>query len=80
MVKDKKVRIHPIFKDLIAQLKSAQFNDKGKVDKTSLNFDIGDCFIMGCYFLHRSEPIVINVNEYVPDDTTNEDGGVLIQC
>lgn len=59
MVKDKKVRIHPIYKDLLAQLKAAKFNDKGKVDKTSLNFDLGDTFIMACYYLHRSEPFLI---------------------
>lgn len=49
MVKYKKVRIHPMFKDLIAQLRAAKFDDKGQgVDKKELTFDIGDAFIMWC--------------------------------
>jgi hypothetical protein len=51
MVKTGKVRIHPIFTDLIAQLRAAKFDDKGGVDKKELNFDIGDAFIMMCWDL-----------------------------
>jgi hypothetical protein len=51
MVKNKLVRIHPMFKDLISQLRAAQFDDKGGVDKKELNFDIGDAFIMMCWDL-----------------------------
>jgi len=49
MVKTKRVRIHPMFKDLIAQLRAAKFDDKGGVDKKELSFDIGDAFIMMCW-------------------------------
>lgn len=48
MVKTRKVLIHPIFKDLIAQLRSVKYDDKGKPDKTELTFDLGDPFLMGC--------------------------------
>jgi SpoVK/Ycf46/Vps4 family AAA+-type ATPase len=51
MVKEKKVRIDPRYTDLIQQLKSAKFNDKGHPDKSQLSFDLGDCFLMGCYYL-----------------------------
>lgn len=51
MVKNGLVRIHPMFTDLIAQLRAAQFDDKGGVDKKELNFDIGDAFIMMCWDL-----------------------------
>lgn len=46
-VKEKQVRIHPTFRDLIAQLKAVEFNEKGTPDKKKLNFDLGDAFIMG---------------------------------
>jgi hypothetical protein len=46
-VKEQKVRIHPAFKDLLAQLRSAEFNEKGHPDKKKLSFDLGDCFMMG---------------------------------
>jgi len=49
MVKTKKVRIHPMFKDLISQLRAAKFDEKGGVDKKELTFDIGDAFIMWCW-------------------------------
>jgi hypothetical protein len=46
-VKDKKVRIHPIYNDLISQLKAVDFNEKGHPDKKKLTFDLGDAFLMG---------------------------------
>ncbi|MDE1861512.1 MAG: hypothetical protein KGI33_01230 [Thaumarchaeota archaeon] len=46
-VKNKKVRIHPVFHDLISQLKAAEFNEKGHPDKKKLTFDLGDTFLMG---------------------------------
>jgi hypothetical protein len=46
-VKDKKVRIHPMFHDLISQLKAVDFNEKGHPDKKKLTFDLGDTFLMG---------------------------------
>lgn len=51
MVKTGKVIINPMFTDLIAQLRSAKFDDKGGVDKKELTFDIGDAFIMMCWDL-----------------------------
>jgi hypothetical protein len=51
MVKNGKVRIHPSHTKLIAQLRAAQFDKKGGVDKEDLNFDIGDCFLMACWDL-----------------------------
>jgi len=53
MVKTKRLRIHPMFKDLISQLRSARFDDKGGVDKKELTFDIGDAFIMWCWEYNR---------------------------
>lgn len=46
-VKDKKVKIHPMFHDLISQLKAVSFNEKGHPDKKLLTFDLGDTFLMG---------------------------------
>ena len=51
MVKMGKVRIHPSHTKLIAQLRSAQFDKRGGINKEELNFDIGDCFIMACWDL-----------------------------
>jgi hypothetical protein len=51
MVKNGKVRIHPAHHKLISQLRAAQFDKKGGIDKEHLNFDIGDCFIMCCWDL-----------------------------
>jgi len=61
MVKEKRVIIHPNYTELIQQLKSAQFNDKGHPDKTILTFDLGDCFLMGCYYLKEVELRMIKV-------------------
>jgi len=46
LIKTGMVRIHPLFTDLISQLRAAKFDDKGGVDKKELTFDIGDSFIM----------------------------------
>jgi hypothetical protein len=51
MVKTGLVRISPVFRDLIAQLRAAKFDDKGGVDKKEQTFDIGDAFIMLCWDL-----------------------------
>ena len=51
MVKMGKVRIHPSHTKLISQLRSAQFDKRGGINKEELNFDIGDCFIMACWDL-----------------------------
>jgi hypothetical protein len=51
MVKNGKVRIHPNHTKLIAQMRSAQFDGKGGIDKSELNADVLDCFIMCCWDL-----------------------------
>lgn len=53
-VKERKVRIHPAFSDLVYQLKAVEFNEKGHPDKKKLRFDLGDCFLMGCHYLKDS--------------------------
>jgi len=52
LCQDKQVRIHPKFSDLISQLKSVRYNDKGHPDKkkSGLSFDQGDCFLMGLHY------------------------------
>tara|TARA_R110000765_G_scaffold146168_1_gene248507 strand:- start:3 stop:809 length:807 start_codon:yes stop_codon:yes gene_type:complete len=51
MVKNGMVRIHPNHTKLIAQMRAAQFDKKGGIDKTELNADVLDCFIMACWDL-----------------------------
>lgn len=46
-IKEKVIRIHPSFSELISQLKSIEFNEKGHPDKKKLTFDLGDAFLMG---------------------------------
>jgi len=60
-VKEKRVVIHPVFKDLLAQLKSVTFNDKGHPDKKKLNFDLGDCFLMANLHFLTSKVTIIKV-------------------
>lgn len=60
-VAEQRIRIHPVFKDLIAQLMAVKFNEKGHPDKTELNFDLGDCFLMGTNFLKSSKLTIIKV-------------------
>lgn len=63
LVKNGLVRIHPMFTDLIAQLRAAQFDDKGGVDKKELNFDIGDAFIMMCWDLKEFDYSSITLSQ-----------------
>ena len=51
MVKNGKVRIHPNHTKLLAQMRAAQFDGKGGIDKSELNADVLDCFIMCCWDL-----------------------------
>jgi hypothetical protein len=51
MVKNGMVRIHPDHIKLISQMRAAQFDKKGGIDKTELNADVLDCFIMACWDL-----------------------------
>ena len=45
-VKERKVKIHPVFESLISQLKAVRLNDRGHPDKRVLSFDLGDAFLM----------------------------------
>lgn len=46
-VKEQRVRIHPSFSELITQLKSAQFNERGHPDKSrGQSLDLLDAFMM----------------------------------
>lgn len=51
MVKNGKVRIHPNHTKLVSQMRAAQFDKKGGIDKEELNADVLDCFIMACWDL-----------------------------
>lgn len=62
-VKELRVRIHPTFKDLIAQLRSAEYNSKGHPDKKKMTFDLGDAFMMGTSNFGTGELKVINLGE-----------------
>lgn len=62
MVKTKKVRIHPMFTDLISQLRAAQFDEKGGVNKKELTFDIGDAFIMLAWQFNEVQPMMRKFN------------------
>lgn len=55
MIKERRVRIHPAFSDLMNQLKAVEFNDRGHPDKKKLSFDLGDAFFMA---LHHLKTIV----------------------
>ena len=69
-VQEKRVRIHKIFTTLLNQLKAVCFNSKGHPDKIKLNFDSGDCYIMGVNHLksNRVRIISINQNSNIDDD------------
>lgn len=63
-VKEKRVRFHPdICRDLTAQLKAVEANDKGHPDKKKLNFDLGDCFQMACNHLKVSTMKIISLSK-----------------
>lgn len=60
-VKDRKVRIHPAFRDLINQLIAVETNERGNPDKKKLTFDMGDAWIMGCKDLRENIVRIIKV-------------------
>lgn len=49
-VKQQKVLIHKGQKDLVSQLRSVQYNDKGHPNKKEMTFDLGDAFLMSVYY------------------------------
>jgi hypothetical protein len=46
VIKEQRIRIHPIYKELISQLKTITYNEKGHPDKKRQTFDIGDALMM----------------------------------
>lgn len=60
-VREKKIKINPIFRDLISQLRAVQFNEKGHPDKKELTFDLGDAFLMGCNHFKTTSLSVIKI-------------------
>ncbi|WP_166286664.1 hypothetical protein, partial [Candidatus Nitrosotalea sp. FS] len=54
-VRQRRVRIHPKFTQLISQLKSVRFNDAGHPDKSVLSFDLGDAFLMAIQKIESSD-------------------------
>jgi len=74
MVKNKLVRIHPNHKRLISQLRSAQFDKKGGVDKEELNFDVGDCFLMALWDLKEFDYGHYDImgTEFISKDHTDD--------
>ena len=69
-VKEKRVRIHRSMTTLPAQLKAVSFNARGHPDKTKLNFDLGDTFLMGVNHLksNRIQIISLNLNNSIDED------------
>ena len=65
-VKEKKIRIHKGFTDLLAQLRAVRYNDRGHPDKTELSFDLGDCLLMGCNYYRTSKVRIISVETNSP--------------
>ena len=60
-IKELRVRIHPIYRELLSQLKAVKYNDKGHPNKKELNFDLGDCFMMGCNQLKSFDYSAIHI-------------------
>lgn len=49
--REKRVRISPMFPELINQLRAVEINEKGHPDKKKLNFDMGDSLLMAVNYL-----------------------------
>ena len=60
-VKEKKIRIHKGFTDLLSQLRAVRYNDRGHPDKTELSFDLGECLLMGCNYFRSSNVKIVSV-------------------
>ncbi len=67
-VREKRVRIHKSMHILTSQLKAVSFNAKGHPDKTKINFDAGDCFLMGINHLKSNSVRILTVNNNIDDD------------
>lgn len=58
---EKKVVIHPRFKDLLTELQLTRFNEKGTVEKKILTMDLFDAFIMALHKLKTSRIRIISI-------------------
>lgn len=67
-VQEKRVKIHRIFQTLISQLKAVSFNSKGHPDKTKLNFDSGDCFLIGINHLKSNKVRILTINDNIDEE------------
>lgn len=67
-VREKRVKIHTTMHTLTSQLKAVSFNSKGHPDKTKLNFDAGDCFLMGVNHLKSNSVRILTVSSSIDDD------------
>lgn len=73
-VKEQKIRIHPAYAELIRQLKTVQFNDRGHPDKARLSFDIGDCLMMlVSHFKHGAGGTSIVINPWKAGGANDRD-------
>jgi hypothetical protein len=66
--REKRVRIHKMFTNLISQLRAVSFDSKGGPDKSLLTFDLGDCYLMGVNHLKTSKIRIISVNTNIQED------------
>ncbi len=81
-VKEKKIRIHRAYSDLLAQLRAVRYNDRGHPDKTELSFDLGDCMLMGCNYFKSSNIRILSVPMGKTLNTISmmESDFVCVQC
>jgi len=71
-VTEKKVKIHPTHTELLQQLKSAKYNQKGTIDKNLGTFDLYDAFIMAIYHYHTEDITLINVDDPIDYERTEK--------
>ena len=64
LMNEKKVMIHPHFKDLIQDLSLARFNNNGTVDKRIMNMDLFDSFIMAVDKLKQTPLKIFKLRNY----------------
>lgn len=66
-VRNQRVRIHPSFSELITQLKSAQFNEKGHPDKSKgQSLDLLDAFMMAVSKVDGAQVQLITLEDGIP--------------
>ena len=70
IMNEKKVVIHPRFRDLIQELQLARFNERGTVEKKILTMDLFDAFIMTLHKLKTERVRIITINTISNAPTT----------